>query len=133
MRSATTCVRFRKVVQKKTAETDAIFEQMETVRKAVQNNHTVLRLSLDAKASLLIGDYSRGGQNRIVVKALDHDFRAKEKVTPLLYLLTGLQSRLSLFYLQSGDQRFHSRLPARLLAKNSIRVSGSADPFTPSG
>ena len=80
-------MRFRKVVPKKTAETDASFAQLGEVRKAVQHDITVLRLSLDAKAKVLLGDYSRGGQNRIVVKAADHDFQAKQKVTPYCIFL----------------------------------------------
>ena len=80
-------MQFRKVVPKKTAETDAIFAQLGEVRKAVQHDITVLRLSLDAKATVLLGDYSRGGQNRIVVKAADHDFQAKQKVTPYCIFL----------------------------------------------
>lgn len=42
----------------------------------------MLRLSLDAKATVLLGLLSRGGRSRVVVKALDHDFRPKESVTP---------------------------------------------------
>lgn len=87
MRLAITCVRFRKVAPKKTAETDAIFAQLEVVRKTVQKDISVLRISLDAKATVLLGDYSRGGQNRIVVKAADHDFQAKQKVTPYCIFL----------------------------------------------
>jgi hypothetical protein len=45
-------------------------------------NETILRLSLDAKASVLVGDYSRGGQSRITVKAADHDFQGDVKLTP---------------------------------------------------
>ncbi|MFN8495479.1 MAG: hypothetical protein U0350_48235 [Caldilineaceae bacterium] len=46
----------------KTAETDAIFGQLERLRQHYQADPTVLRLSLDAKATVLIGDYSRGGK-----------------------------------------------------------------------
>lgn len=42
----------------------------------------MLRFSLDAKATVLLGLLSRGGKSRVVVKALDHDFRPDEKVTP---------------------------------------------------
>ena len=87
MRLGIICVRFRKVAPKKTRETDAIFEQLEGVRKTVQQDVTVLRFSLDAKATVLLGNYSRGGQNRIVVKAADHDFQAKQKVTPYCIFL----------------------------------------------
>lgn len=43
---------------------------------------TVLRLSLDAKAGVCVGDYSRGGRARVPVKAADHDFRPPAKLTP---------------------------------------------------
>ena len=48
----------------------------------------MLRISLDAKAPLKLGLFSRGGLNRVVVKALDHDFHGKTpKVTPFgIYL-----------------------------------------------
>jgi transposase len=48
----------------------------------------MLRMSLDAKAPLKLGLFSRGGLNRVVVKALDHDFHGQTpKVTPFgIYL-----------------------------------------------
>jgi len=42
----------------------------------------MLRLSLDAKASVRIGDYSRGGQSRVMVRAADHDFQVAARLTP---------------------------------------------------
>jgi hypothetical protein len=42
-----------------------------------------LRLSVDAKGTVLLALLSRGGVNRVQVKALDHDFRPDEKVTPV--------------------------------------------------
>lgn len=84
---ATSCVRFRKVAPKKTAETDAIFAQLEQMRLAFQADKTVLRLSMDAKATVLIGAYARGGKNRLLVKAADHDFQPEDKVTPYCILL----------------------------------------------
>lgn len=42
---------------------------------------------MDAKATVLIGDYSRGGKNRLVIKAADHDFHPTEKLTPYGILL----------------------------------------------
>jgi len=50
-------------------------------------DETVLRLSLDAKASVWVGDYSRGGQTRVIVKAADHDFHPSAKLTPFGILL----------------------------------------------
>jgi transposase len=46
-----------------------------------------LRVSLDAKARVKIGPFSRGGKSRIAVQAVDHDFQAQETVTPVGLLL----------------------------------------------
>jgi Rhodopirellula transposase DDE domain len=45
---------------------------------------TVLRISMDTKATVNVGEYSRGGQSRarIAVAALDHDMQPKEKLVP---------------------------------------------------
>lgn len=67
---------------KKIAETDAIFERMRQVNRDADDDPTVLRLSLDAKAPVAIGRFSLKGTSRIVVKAWDHDFNSKQKVTP---------------------------------------------------
>ncbi len=87
MNWGTSCVRCRKVVPKKTAETDAIFAQLDQMRLAFQADKSVLRLSMDAKATVLIGDYGRGGKNRLLIKAADHDFQPEAKVTPYCILL----------------------------------------------
>lgn len=42
----------------------------------------VKRLSLDCKATVKLGAYSRGGQSRSLLKALDHDMGGAEKSTP---------------------------------------------------
>jgi hypothetical protein len=87
MNWVTACAPSRKVAPKKTAETDAIFAQLEKMRQAFQTDKTVLRLSMDAKATVLLGPYARGGQNRILVKAADHDFQPGDQVTPYCILL----------------------------------------------
>jgi len=43
----------------------------------------MLRLSMDAKATVKVGDYSRGGKNRVQVCAADHDFHPEAVVTPV--------------------------------------------------
>jgi len=68
---------------KKVPETDVIFERLATVNPAADADETVLRLSVDAKATILLGLFSRGGYSRLTVKALDHDFGADKKVTPV--------------------------------------------------
>ncbi len=42
---------------------------------------------MDAKATVKIGPFSRGGKSRVVTKAADHDFRPLETVTPVGLLL----------------------------------------------
>ena len=73
--------------KKKIPETDAIFEQLDKLDKEAEQDETILRLSMDAKATVLIGHLSRGGKTRVTVKALDHDFKPDEKLTPFGILL----------------------------------------------
>ena len=40
------------------------------------------RLSIDCKATVRIGDYSRGGQTRGNHQAVDHDMGCEEKYIP---------------------------------------------------
>ena len=68
---------------KKIPETDAIFERLKQVNAETDADETALRLSVDAKGTVLLALLSRGGFNRLEVKALDHDFRPAEKVTPV--------------------------------------------------
>lgn len=74
---------------KKIPETDAIFETIHQMNQEADADAAVLRLSCDAKATILLERFSRGGVSRVVVKGLDHDFQNKdtEKVTPFgIYL-----------------------------------------------
>jgi len=73
---------------KKIAQTDAIFDEVHKINQEADKDAKMLRISLDAKAPLCIGPFSRGGLNRVVVKGLDHDFHSKTpKVTPFgIYL-----------------------------------------------
>ena len=67
---------------KKIALTDAIFDQLAIVNAAAVADPTVLRLSLDAKAGVKVGPFSRKGKNRIETAACDHDFAPKNTVIP---------------------------------------------------
>lgn len=62
--------------------TDAIFDQLAIVNAAAVADPTVLRLSLDAKAGVKVGPFSRKGKNRIETAACDHDFAPKNTVIP---------------------------------------------------
>ena len=68
---------------KKVAETNAIFAQLATVHAEAATDLTVVRISLDAKATIKIGPFSRRGCSRVSVRAADHDFPTKDKVTPV--------------------------------------------------
>ena len=68
--------------KKKIPETDAIFDELQRRHQAAATDATVLRISFDAKATVLVGPFSRRGRSRVVVKALDHDFNPKAKLTP---------------------------------------------------
>ena len=67
---------------KKISETDAIFEEVHRVNAEADADPGVVRVSLDTKATVKVGDFSRGGENRIDVKATDHDFGPKATLTP---------------------------------------------------
>ena len=56
---------------------------MTQINQAADEAPDVLRISLDAKATVKIGPFSRGGKSRVAVKAADHDFEAAGKVTPV--------------------------------------------------
>jgi hypothetical protein len=48
---------------KKTKDTDAIFANVQAVRQEAQNDPAMLEISIDTKAKVAVGDYSRGGKN----------------------------------------------------------------------
>ena len=50
--------------QKKVPETDAIFAELKQVHADAQAARDTLRVSLDAKATVKIGPFSRGGYSR---------------------------------------------------------------------
>jgi len=52
------------------------------MHKEAEEDETILRVSLDAKATVLIGLFSRRGKTRVIVRAADHDFKPDTKLTP---------------------------------------------------
>jgi Rhodopirellula transposase DDE domain len=60
------------------------------VNAAADADPAVLRISLDAKATVKIGPFSRGGRSRVAVKAADHDFQPAGTVTPVGIFLPAL-------------------------------------------
>lgn len=78
--------RLRKVVkakpQKKIPETDAIFDNVHQKDEVARETDGVQRISIDCKATVQLGDYSRGGDTRGDYQACDHDFGCEEKYIP---------------------------------------------------
>ena len=91
--------RLRKVLKakplKKLPETDAIFANIrEKDGNLLEDENSmdggqVKRLSIDCKATVNIGDYSRGGMTRGDASAADHDMGCEEKYTPLWHRRRG--------------------------------------------
>ena len=69
---------------KKIKETDAIFENVKRANREADEDPACLRVSLDSKAKVKIGEFSRGGKSRDekTRKALDHDMQAKATLVP---------------------------------------------------
>jgi hypothetical protein len=68
--------------QKKIVQTDAIFSYVHSVNQIADQTDGVIRLSIDTKATVKVGDYSRGGYSRQGVKAADHDFNPEIVLKP---------------------------------------------------
>ena len=62
------------VDQKKIPETNEIFDYVHNINRLADSVPGVLRLSMDAKAAIKVGPFSRGGYNRYGLRAWDHDF-----------------------------------------------------------
>jgi len=69
---------------KKIPETDAIFENVGRVNRQADESLETLRLSIDTKAKVKIGDFSRDGKTREKEPegALDHDVASDAKLVP---------------------------------------------------
>jgi hypothetical protein len=67
---------------KKVPKTDAIFEQLKVVNPEADRADDTLRISIDAKATVNVGPFSRRGKGRTGTKASDHDFKPVATMTP---------------------------------------------------
>jgi transposase len=63
-------------------ETDAIFAHIAAARKRAAADPTCLRISIDTKAKVKIGPFSRRGRSRLLTKAADHDMHAEALLVP---------------------------------------------------
>jgi hypothetical protein len=85
---------------KKVPQTDAIFDQLKEVHANAAESEHVLRVSLDAKATIPIGPFARGGQSRTGTQAADHDFKPDGTLTPFGLFLPE-QDELNLYFTAS--------------------------------
>jgi len=81
-------------------ETDAIFQNLAEAHRQAISSEDALRLSLDAKAPVLIGPFSRGGKSRRGTEAADHDFKPWGKLTPFGIFLPD-QKELNFYFTSS--------------------------------
>lgn len=82
--------------------TDPIFANVHQINSEADADPTTLRISMDTKATVNLGEYSRGGKSRGLkaVKALDHDMASKAKLIPG-GLLEPVSGRSFLFFGES--------------------------------
>lgn len=81
-------------------ETDAIFTKLEEAHRQEASAEATPRLSLDAKAPVLIGPFSRGGKSRKGNQGADHDFKPWGRLTPVGIFLPDHKD-LSLYFTHS--------------------------------
>jgi Rhodopirellula transposase DDE domain len=67
---------------KRVKQTDAIFERLKVVNPQADRAEDTLRISIDAKATVNVGPFSRRGRSRTRTKAADHDFKPQATLTP---------------------------------------------------
>jgi hypothetical protein len=67
---------------KRVKQTDAIFDRLRVVNAEADRSDEALRISIDAKATVNIGPFSRRGRSRTKVEAAGHDFKPVATLTP---------------------------------------------------
>ena len=67
---------------RKIPQTNAIFEAVHRINAAADADEGTVRLSIDTKAAVPIGNLSRGGKSRNGHQALEHDLEPEAKLTP---------------------------------------------------
>jgi Rhodopirellula transposase DDE domain len=67
---------------RKLPQTDAIFEAVHRINAEADADPGTIRLSIDTKTTVPIGNLGRGGKSRSGHQALDHDLEPDAKLTP---------------------------------------------------
>jgi len=90
--------------QKKLPETDAIFENVAQANQAADADPKTLRISIDSKAKVKIGNLSRGGKARTLEakQADDHDDHWEAVLVPF-GILDVVNQQLSIYFGQSAE------------------------------
>lgn len=85
-------------------ETEAIFENVAQAHQAAAADPKVLRLSIDSKAKVSIGNLSRDGKARVLepIKADDHDHYRQATLVPF-GILDVAGNQLSIYFGQSAE------------------------------
>lgn len=85
---------------KQIPETGAIFQEVNRLNQQADDDPTTLRISMDAKVGIKVGEFDRGGKTRVPTFALDHDFSDYLTLTPYGIFLPEA-GELFLFFVQS--------------------------------
>ena len=56
---------------------------MKQINEEADADEQTVRISIDAKATVKVGPFARGGKSRLSTKAADHDFEPEATVTPV--------------------------------------------------
>ncbi|MBW4554041.1 MAG: hypothetical protein KME35_23505 [Aphanocapsa sp. GSE-SYN-MK-11-07L] len=109
-------------------ETDAIFENILRHNGPADG---MIRLSLDCKATVNLGEFARGGQTRGDHRASDHDFSTDEKYIPCgmvdedsgqLYLVFGRSYKTSDFIVDTLQEWWTDLPPEQQQQTQSIQL-----------
>ncbi len=123
--------------KKKLPETNAIFDKIKT-KDSPSDSGRVKRLSLDSKATVKIGNYSRGGKTRGDNQADDHDLGCTEKYIPCgvvdedsgqLYISFGSSFKTSDFIVDTLEQWWQLLKPQEQVPCELIQLKVDNGPY----
>jgi hypothetical protein len=133
--------RLRNVVKskplKKTEKTDEIFDNIKEKDRKAKCDTAVKRISIDCKATVKIGDFSRGGRTRGDNEAYDHDFAPEEKCIPCgilnedsgeLYINFGTSSKTSDFISDTIEMWWNGLAPEEQQMTSRIQIKADNGP-----
>ena len=97
-------------------------KQLSAVNAAADADPTVLRISMDAKATVKVGDFSRGGKKRMPVKAADHDAQGKGEGDSCGHFASRARRIVSGLCDFQSDQRLSGRYLADVVAERERTI-----------